>query len=146
MTMAKKPSLAPGETMTGHPLAFSVMRLCGVDPVAATSGTATWPADHVPDYVENDGGVLRMRMPLDGSRGAMLTFNGGEARLSARGQTMGMTALACIRDMPLSQIVDHVLMTGSRCLVTGAETFDPAEDGIGTHFVIGGGAMEFTAP
>ena len=146
MTMSRKSPLASGETMTGHPLAFSVMRLCGVDPVAAVSGTARWPEDHVPDYVENDGGALRMRMPLDGSRATMLTFNGGEARISVHGQTMGMTALMGVRNLPMPQVVDHVLMTGTKCMVTSAETFDPDEDGIGTHFMIGGDPVDFVAP
>ncbi len=135
-----------GTNISGHPLAFSVMRMCCVDPVAALSGTATWPEGYAPDYVENDGGVLRMRMALDGTHNVLMTVDGPSAIISARGQVLSDTALMGVPGLPLRKIVDHVLFTGSPHLVKEAVSLDPAEDGIGTRFHLDGDPIVYVVP
>jgi hypothetical protein len=139
-------ALPSGSSMTGHPLAFSVMRICGVDPVAAVDRTAAWPEGYAPDYVDNDDGVLRMRVPLDAARDVLLTVDGAEARVSARGQAFPDTLALGVRGQPIGALVDHVLLTGSGARVAEASAFDPLEEGVGTHFLLDGAPVEFVAP
>jgi len=131
--MSQKP-LASGTRVETHPIALSMMRICGVDPVLAMGSGATWPDDYVPDYVENDGGAMRMRFALDRSREVQITVNGTEACVSVRGQAFPVSALPAMTGLPLSAVVDHVLFTAVDASVREAESFDPLEDGVGTHF------------
>lgn len=131
--MSRKP-LASGTRVESHPIALSMMRICGVDPVLAMGSGAAWPDDYRPDYVENDGGVLRMRFALDADRQVQITVNGAEACVSARGQAFPVSALPAMTGLPLSTVVDHVLFTAVDARVREAESFNPLEDGIGTLF------------
>lgn len=135
-----------GTEISGHPLAFSVMRMCGVDPVAALARTAAWPEDYVPDYVENDGGIMRMRMPLDKAHNVLMTVDGASAIVSARGQVFSETMLTGIPGLRLSQVVEHVLFTGAAHLVRDAIPFDPDEEGVGTNFHLDGDPITFVVP
>lgn len=137
---------ASGTSFQGHPIAFSVMRMCGVDPVAAVMGTAKWPDDHVADYVENDDGILRMRIALDRTGKVQLTVNGPDACISARGQAFPDTAILGLPGLPIDRIVDHVLLTGAKHQVREAAAFDPDEDGVGTTFHLDGEPVEFVVP
>jgi hypothetical protein len=131
--MSRKP-LASGTRVETHPIALSMMRICGVDPVLAMGSGAAWPDGYGPDYVENDGGTMRMRFALDRSRQVQITVNGSEACVSARGQAFPLSALPAMAGLPLSTVVDHVLFTAADAKVREAESFDPMEDGVGTHF------------
>lgn len=139
-------ALASGTTVVSHPIALSVMRMCGVDPVSALNDVATWPEGYAPDYVENDCGTLRMRCTLDGSRQVQLTVNGGEACISARGQSFPDSVIPALAGLPLSRIVDHVLFTGTEHLVRVAEAFDPDEDGVGTRFHLEDATAQVVVP
>lgn len=131
--MSRKP-LASGTRVETHAIALSMMRMCGVDPIKAMGQEAKWPEGHSPDYVENDGGKMRMRFALDERRRVHVTVNGTDACVSVRGQSFPESVLPAVAGLRLSAVVDHVLLTGAHVGVRKARPFDPLEDGIGTHF------------
>lgn len=142
----KTTQLKSGTRMSAHPIAFSIMRMCGVNPAAAISRTAVWPEEYVPDYVELDRGRLRMRIALDPSHDVLMTVDGQSACISARGRQLPDTALMAVPGLPLGKVVDHVLLTGASHLVRSADDFHPTEEGIGTHFHLDDDAMEYVVP
>ncbi|MFZ3482173.1 hypothetical protein [Sphingomonas sp. 3-13AW] len=142
----KKATLPAGARVKGHSLAFAILRKCGVNPAAALAGSAMWPDCYAPDYIENDHGVLRMRMPLNKSRQVMVAINGDDVCISARDQAFPETALLALPGMPIVQVLDHVLFTGEEHRVRSAEAFVRDEDGSGTHFFLEGDEMEYVAP
>ena len=139
-------SLPSGSTISGHRLGFDIMRMCGIDPIAAVDAKIPWPEGYVPDYVENHNGTLRMRMALDSSHNVQVIINGEEARISVKGQTFPDSARIGLIGAPISKIVDHVLFTGSSLHVEVVEPFVLKEEGAGTHFILNEASNCFTAP